>query len=236
MEITSVIVKTAAGAPAAELLLRAGSDVVVRVQAVPQIGGKGIVSLAGLLLEARLPANLRPGQTLPVRVVSASEEQIVLRIRDDAGSRTPTHAAHAAGALAVSGDPDLVRVSTALAPPGLALPLPNGDALTLAVDPDDGSDAESGSRRSGKGEAAFVLHSAELGPIEVQLRLTGGAIAATVRVDAETLPLATAAKPALAVALERATGTPAQISLSGRDSERERPVAPPVAEGLDAYA
>lgn len=236
MEITSVIVKTAAGAPAAELLLRAGSDVVVRVQAVPQIGGKGIVSLAGLLLEARLPANLRPGQTLPVRVVSASEEQIVLRIRDDAGSRTPTHAAHAAGALAVSGDPDLVRVSTALAPPGLALPLPNGDALTLAVDPDDGSDAESGSRRSGEGEAAFVLHSAELGPIEVQLRLTGGAIAATVRVDAETLPLATAAKPALAVALERATGTPAQISLSGRDSERERPVAPPVAEGLDAYA
>jgi len=237
MEITSVIVKTAAGAPAAELLLRAGSNVVVRVQAVPQIGGKGIVSLAGLLLAARLPANLRPGQTLPVRVVSVSEEQIVLRIRDDAGSRTPTHAAHAAGALAVSGDPDLVHVATALAPPGLALPLPNGDALTLAVDPDDGPDAEPGSRgRSGEGEAAFVLHSAELGPIEVQLRLAGGAIAATVRVDAETLPLATAAKPALAAALERATGTPAQISLRGRASDRERPTAPPVAEGLDAYA
>jgi hypothetical protein len=206
MEIANVIVKTIAGAAAAELQLRVGADIVVRVQAAPLEGGKGLISLAGQLLEARLPPNLTAGQTLPVRVAEATEGQIVLRVRDDAGTRSPDTAAHAAGALAVSGDADLVRVATALAPPGLALPLPNGDALTLHVDGDE--DADGGGAKGqgeGDGEAAFVLHSAE-------------------------------AAPALARGLKQATGTPARVALSGRSEVEPRPAAPHVAEGLDAYA
>jgi hypothetical protein len=237
MEIANVIVKTIAGAAAAELQLRVGADIVVRVQAAPLEGGKGLISLAGQLLEARLPPNLTAGQTLPVRVAEATEGQIVLRVRDDAGTRSPDTAAHAAGALAVSGDADLVRVATALAPPGLALPLPNGDALTLHVDGDE--DADGGGAKGqgeGDGEAAFVLHSAELGPISVRLRLADGTISATVGVDAATLPLAQAAAPALARGLKQATGTPARVALSGRSEVEPRPAAPHVAEGLDAYA
>jgi hypothetical protein len=236
MEITTLIVKTAAGAPAAELVLRAGANVVVRVHEAPPQGGKGVISLAGLLVQARLPANLTPGQTLAVKVVAASDDQVVLEVQSDQDAHPATQTTHAVGALAVSGDPDLVRVATALAPPDLALPLPNGDALTLRVDSDDDAAEE---RRDGEprgGEAAFILHSSALGPIEVRLRLDGGRIAATVAVDQAALPQAQAAAPELARALERATGGPAQVSLAGRAPDERRPPAPHVAEGLDAYA
>jgi hypothetical protein len=236
LEIASVIVKTAAGAPAAELVLRAGADVVVRVQEAPPDGGRGLLALAGRLLAARLPPGLAPGQTLPVRVVEASEQQVVLRVREDAGARVPDSGAHAAGALAVSGDPQLVRVATNLVPPELALPLPNGDALTLTVDPDAGGGDEDGRDGEADGEAAFVLHSAELGPIAVRLRLAGGAVSAAVSVDEAALPLAQAAAPELVSALRDAVGGSADVVVSGRGAATPRPAPPRVAEGLDAYA
>jgi hypothetical protein len=187
-----------------------------------------------VLLQARLPAGLQAGQPLPVRIVEATAEQLVLRVRDDAAvPPTSGHAAHAAGALAVSGHPDLVRAALTLAPPELALPLPNGDALTLNVGDEDAAEAEEGG--GGDGEAAFVLHSAALGPIAVRVRLGGGSVSATVSVEPEALAAAQAAAPALATALERATARPAQVAVGARAAE-ERPPAPVVAEGLDAYA
>lgn len=236
MEVVDVILKSVTGAPAAELVLRAGADLVVRVHEAPPDGGRGIVSLAGQLLQARLPPNLAPGQTLAVRIVEASEEQVVLRVRDDGQPRAAGHAAHAAGALAVAGDPQLVKVATALVPPELALPLPNGDALELAVQPDAEQAEGGGDGRPGGGEAAFVLHSAALGPIEVRVRLDGGTVTASVGVDEAALPLARAALPELAASLERVTGSTARIGLGARPPEQPGPAPPRVAEGLDAYA
>lgn len=233
--LASLLLESAAGESALELGLRPGAEVVVRVVQSPPDGGKGLVTLAGRLLEARLPASLAPGQTLPVKVVEASGDQVLLRVRDDAPAPPPERTAHAAGALAVSGEPDLVKAAALLAPPELALPLPNGDALELAVQPDAEGEQGGGSHEGGA-EAAFVLHSAELGPIEMRLRLDGETVVADVAVDGAALPEAQAALPALVDALRRATGAPPRVGLAARAPADPAPARPRVAEGLDAYA
>jgi hypothetical protein len=236
-QIATVLLKAlAAAADAPELPLRVGSEVVVRVVQAPQDGGRGLVSLAGRLLEARLPAGVAAGSTLPVKVVDASPEQIVLRVRDDAQPREPDHLGHAAGALAVSGEPQLVRAADALAPPGLALPLPNGDALELRVDPDETPEERPGGRERGAAEAGFVLHSAELGPIEVRVRLDGSTVVAGVSVDERALAEAREALPSLTAALARVSGAVPRVTVAARTPGAEAPAAPRVAEGLDAYA
>jgi hypothetical protein len=233
-QLASVLLETLGGEPVADLVLRAGADLVVRVVQAPPEGGKGLVTLAGQLLEARLPPDLAPGQTLPVKIVDANAQQVLLRVRDDVSAPPAEHTAHATGALAVSGDPQLVKAAVVLAPPGLALPLPNGDALQLAVQPD--AEDEGGGDGQGGAEAAFVLHSAELGPIEVRLRLDGGTVVANVAVDEGALPEAQAALPSLAAALERATGTAPRVGVAARAADAPAPARPRVAEGLDAYA
>lgn len=233
--LASLLLESAAGDSALELGLREGAEVVVRVVQSPPDGGKGLVTLAGRLLEARLPPSLAPGQTLPVKVVQANGDQVLLRVRDDVPAAPPERTAHAAGALAVSGQPDLVKAATLLAPPALALPLPNGDALQLAVQP-DAEDEQGGATGEGGAEAAFVLHSAELGPIEVRLRLDGGTVVANVAVDDAALPEAQTALPSLVDALQRASGAPPRVGLAARGAADPAPARPPVAEGLDAYA
>ena len=231
-ELAGVLLKAVAGA---DIGLRAGAEVVVRIVQAPPDGGKGLVSLAGQLLEARLPPSLAPGQTLPLKVVEANPDQVVLRVRDDAPAPPDEHTAHATGALAVSGDPQLVKAAVVMAPPELALPLPNGDALQLAVQPDPEDEQGAGQGRDGA-EAAFVLHSAELGPIEVRLRLDGGSVVANVAVDGSALAEAQAALPSLAAALERVTGSTPRVGVAARGSDAPAPARPRVAEGLDAYA
>jgi hypothetical protein len=233
--LASLLLETAAGESPLDLGLRAGAEVVVRVVQAPADGGKGLVTLAGRLLEAHLPPGLAPGRTLPVKVVEATGDQVLLRVRDDAGASSPDRTPHAAGALAVSGHPDLVKAAAVLAPPELALPLPNGDALELAVQP-DAEDEPDGDRGHAGAEAAFVLHSAELGPIEVRLRLERETVVASVAVDRAALAETQAALPALVDALARVTGAPPRVGLAARGAADPAPAKPRVAEGLDAYA
>src|SRR5262245_49308068 len=175
MEIATLTRAAAAGVLLEALEFAPGAEVVVRVHEAPSGvgGGRGVVSLAGLLLAAELPQGLSPGQRLPVRVEAGARDEVILRIRgsEEEPPASPGAFARAAGALATSGDARLVQVAVALQPPGLGLPLGNGDVLALAV-PDDGEDDERAA--NGGAEAAFVLHSAELGPISVRLRLAGG--------------------------------------------------------------
>ena len=52
--LASLLLESAAGDSALELGLREGAEVVVRVVQSPPDGGKGLVTLAGRLLEARV--------------------------------------------------------------------------------------------------------------------------------------------------------------------------------------
>jgi hypothetical protein len=246
MELSGVIVQEAQ-LRATETLLRVGSVVAATVrQPPPPQGGPGLLSLAGQLLPAKLPPGLEAGQQIRLRVQDVAVERVVLQVVDEAAeaetaesgqgaatdpSRGPTP--HAAGALAVAGDGQLVRVAQALTPPGLALPLPNGDAVELAIADEEAAGADGA---GGGSEAGFVLHSAAFGPIEVRLRLAGGAIGATVSVGAGALPTFRAAAPDLASALARATGAAPQVSVAARPPAAAKPGRPEVAGGLDAYA
>ena len=238
MEITT-LARQMAGVLLDELALRPGADLVARVAVAPANGGRGVISLAGVLLSAQLPAGLAAGQRLPVRVVRAGGDEVLLKLRPEAAPAEATQAgrpiAQAAGSLAVSGDGQLVRVADGLTQPGLALPLPNGDALTLQV-ADDAQEERGEDAGAASGEASFVLHSAALGPIEARLRMTGGALAVEIVVEPGARRRFAAAVPELLTALERTSTAPALVDVAARRSRTARPARPPIEESFDAYA
>jgi hypothetical protein len=238
MEVTTLARQMAAGVLLEELALRPGADLAVRVHAALPNGGRGVISLAGILLSAQLPAGLAPGQRLAVRVVRSHGDEVLLQLRSEAagaGSGAAGRPAQVAGMLALAGDGQLVQVANGLQQPGLALPLPNGDALTLQIAEEPDGDEDAGSGEDGH-EASFVLHSAALGPIEARLRLVGGAVTVEVVVEAAARKRFAAAAPALAEALERATAAPARVDVAARRGRQVRPAQPRVDEGFDAYA
>jgi hypothetical protein len=235
MEIANAAIRQlAAGALLRELELRVGSEVAVRVVAAPPQGGQGAISLAGQLIRAQLPPGLAANQKLAVQVARGEGNEVVLKVLHEAqpAPEQRGEVARTAGALAVSGDPKLVQVADQLQQPGLALPLPNGDALALRVEGDEQSGAEE--RRGAAGEAAFVLHSAALGPIEVRLRLGGGALRVGVVVDPAAEADARAAAPELVAALARATEATPSVEVAARRTAP--PPAPRVEESLDVHA
>jgi hypothetical protein len=236
MEITTLARQAAAGILLEALELKPGSELAVRVHSAPQGGGRGVISLAGLLLPADLPAGVAAGERLAVRLVAAGSEQLTLRLLTNAGPAAPGAGvrARAAGALATTGDRDLLQIAVGLQPQGLALPLPNGDALTLAVPPEP--EGEAGGSGLSAGDAAFVLYSALYGAIAVRLRLGGGVVSAEVTVEPRVEAAAAAAAPALRKSLERATGARASVAVSARPPEGPRPPAPRIDPSLDAYA
>jgi hypothetical protein len=243
MEIAALTRNAAAGALLEALELAPGMELAVRVHEAPASpgGGRGVISLAGMLVPARLPEGVAPGQRLLVRVVAGTHDEVTLRIQQDeeaAAAPGPGALARAAGALATSGDGELVQVAVALQPQGLALPLGNGDVLALSVPSageEEGDTDPEGSDES-HGEAAFVLHSVALGPIAVRLRLAGDSASVHVAVEPEAEDLARAAADELRDGVERATGASTSVSIASRTPAEARPVPPPVASSLDAYA
>jgi hypothetical protein len=223
MQLEPITLKLAAAEARAGggLRLEAGGALVARVVAAPPGGGRGLLSLAGHLLEAHLPPGLEPGRTLPLRVERADAEALVLRIRPE-----PAHDAAAAqrlaGDLALRGDGDLLRTAMALS--GGIVWLPGGPAAELAVQPD----ADEQARAAGPaGEAAFVLHDPTLGAIEVRLQMAGGAVRAQVTTAPGALTeRAEAGLPELVAALGRATGRPATAGMAPRPDSAAAPTPP----------
>jgi hypothetical protein len=240
MEISTLTRASTAGVLLQALELAPGAELAVRVHEAPPGGGRGVISLAGMLLPARLPKGVSAGQRLTVRVVAAAREEATLRIQADAegeGAPPAGALARAAGALATSGDARLVQAAVTLQPPGLGLPLGSGDVLALDV-PVAGDEAgpDAGREPGTEGEAAFVLHSAELGPIAVRLRLAAGVVVVAVTVEPEAEAAATAAARDLRERVERATGARASVAVAARSARESRPVPPPLGASLDAYA
>src|SRR5947207_6280007 len=110
MNLQAVSLKAVAGAlgdGARTLALEPGAELVARVVDAPAGAGSGIISLAGALLKARLPAGVERGQTLNLTVVRIDQTQLLVRIRR-AEPADPAAAAaalaQAAGSMAVSSD------------------------------------------------------------------------------------------------------------------------------------
>ena len=239
MEVTT-LARQMAGVLLDELALRPGTDLVARVAAAPANGGRGVISLAGVLLSAQLPAGLAAGQRLPVRVVRAGGDEVLLKLRPEGApaeaAATSRPLAQAAGTLAVTGDGQLLRVADGLAQAGLALPLPNGDALTLQVADEAPEQGGEGGERAGR--------RGVLRPALGRARAHRGAPAADRRRARDrdrrralgARQRFAAAVPGPLEALERANTAPALVGVEARRSRSPRPVRPPVDESFDAYA
>ena len=236
MNLEQITLKGATSDPASgarPLALAAGKDLVARVVSAPLGGGRGLISLAGVILEARVPAGLAAGQSLHLRVTRADAEELVVRIvRDDGGRPDQQASARLAGELALRGDGDLLRVALGLADGPLWLP--GGAAATITVEPEDEGEGDSGGGEGG-GEAAFTLHCPDLGAIEVRLRIGAGRVRAGVVTPPGGLTQrAEAALPDLIAALERATGRPAAAAVLARPGSAPSPAPPGGA--FDGYA
>lgn len=201
--------------------LRDGSEVVVRIVSAQAGGGRGLISLAGRLLEAHLPGGLVAGQRLAVAVDAHSHERVVLRILRQRADTGPEPASRLAAELVVSGDPDLLRAALTLAGPSGAVPLPGGGEASAAVDPDedgDGRDAQAPAR------ASVTLHLPALGAVEIGLALSPAGISATVTTEpGKPADVARAGHAELVAALEHATGRRAIVSVAARGPLEARP-------------
>ena len=236
MNLEQITLKGAAADPASgarPLALALGKELAARVLAAPEGGGRGLISLAGIVLEARVPAGLEAGRVLRLQVTRADVEEVVVRIVSEGSEHLDGAATgRVAGELALRGDADLLRAALALADGPLWLP--GGAAVTVTVDP-DGHGEGPGSGPAAGGEAAFTLHFPHLGAIEVRLHLgPGGVRAGVVTPPGQTSELAESALPELVAALARATGRPATAAVSPRAPSGPSPTPPSGA--FDGYA
>ena len=179
MNLEQITLKGASADPASgarPLALSLGKELVARILMAPEGGGHGLISLAGIVLEARLPPGLDAGRTLRLQVTRADAEEVVVKIVADAPEHLdPAAAGRVAGELALRGDPDLLRAALALADGTLWLP--GGAAASVTVDPDAAGTTGGSPKREG-GEAAFTLHCPQLGAIEVRLHVGPGGVRA----------------------------------------------------------
>jgi Flagellar hook-length control protein FliK len=236
MNLEQITLKGAAADPASgarPLALTLGKELVARILTAPEGGGRGLISLAGIVLEARVPAGLEAGRALRLQVTRAEPEEVVVKIVADAsGHLDPAAAGRVAGELALRGDPDLLRAALPLADGTLWLP--GGAAATVTVDP-DGEGPGAGAEPASGGKAAFTLHCPQLGAIEVRLHVgPGGVRAGVVTPPGQTSELAQSGLPELVAALERATGRPATAAVSARAVSTAGPTPPSGA--VDGYA
>jgi len=236
MNLAQITLKGASSDPASgarPLALSLGKELVARILMTPEGGGHGLISLAGIVLEARLPPGLDAGRTLRLQVTRADADEVVVRILADAPDHVdPAATGRVAGELALRGDPDLLRAALALADGTLWLP--GGAAASVTVDPDAAGTGGGGPNADG-GEAAFTLHCPQLGAIEVRLHVgPGGVRAGVVTPPGPASELAEAGLSGLVAALERATGRPATAAVSAREASKPSPTPPSGA--FDGYA
>lgn len=138
---------------ATDVKLTLGRELMVRVASVTA-EGRGVLSLAGMLLDAELPCNVRAGDELRLQVRELTPEKVVLAIKDD--SQPP---------------PPLV-----VAQP--QVPLPGGGSLEV-TERDAGGSLAAGDQTH---TLALRYNAPHLGAVDLHFTLTGGALALTVGV------------------------------------------------------
>lgn len=174
---------------ATDIKLTVGRELMVRVAAM-SAEGRGTLSLAGMMLDAELPANVKSGDELRLQVRELTPDKVVLAIQDDS--------------------------QQAVAPPPLVdaprVPLPDGGALQV-TDHNAG-----GKQAAGDGSHTVTLRyeAPTLGPMEMQFTLTPGALSLTLSVSQSAYTAADDNAPQLAGALTVAAKRPARVTVTPR--------------------
>jgi len=164
-----------------EVTLRPGQHVAARVV------DRQSISIAGLVLSATLPENVRPNETLRLRVDEVTPERLLLRIAEPQPQAPPA--------------------------PGVPLPLPDGTQARIHVAEQDPGGGPEGRPPS----VTLAYESPALGRIDLRLELPSGAVAATVAAAVgEPAERAQAAAEELRAGLARATAREAQVRVMPR--------------------
>jgi hypothetical protein len=172
---------------ATDVKLTLGRELMVRVASVsPE--GRGVLSLAGMLLEAELPANVRAGEELRLQVRELTPERVVLAIRDDSPSPPP---------VAV----EVPRV-----------PLPGGGFLKVA-ERDAGGSLAAGDQTH---RLTLRYDAPHLGAMDLHFTLTAGRLALTVAVAPGAHASADEESAELQAVLTETTECPAKVTVVAR--------------------
>jgi hypothetical protein len=138
---------------AADVKLAIGRELMARVASITP-GGRGVISLAGVLLDAELPDGVRTGEELRLQVRELTPDRVVLQIREDQ-PQVPV---------------------AALEPPRIPLP---GGGFVKVTERDAGGPPAAGDQA----HTVTVRYDAPtLGRLDLHFTLSSGALALTVAV------------------------------------------------------
>lgn len=173
-----------------ELNLNIGRELMVRVADVG-VDGRGTINLAGIPLDARLPANVSAGEELRLVVQDVSPERVVLQIQEQ-----PT-----------------VSPQTAATVPEQRVDLPDGSSLSVARRP-------ASSPASG-GEAVHTLalryDAPNFGSVDMNFMMDASGLRLALTVPAgDAYDSAATTSSELADAIATAAGRSASVAISPR--------------------
>jgi hypothetical protein len=176
------------------LRLNPGRGLMARVMAADGTG-RGVINLAGAVLEAELPLHIRAGEQVRLIVRHLDEQRVVLEL---------AHSDSGAAPAAASTDP-----------PPSAVALPGGGQLR--TDPDAGQDGSSGSSRPGAQTVALRYDTPALGALDLRFELDAGGLRVSVTAaPGPAYDLAAAGAGALRETLTQAGERPVTVTVSPR--------------------
>jgi hypothetical protein len=172
---------------ASDIKLTVGRELMVRVASVGA-DGRGVLSLAGMLVEAELPDNVRAGAELRLQVRELTPEKVVLAIQED--QQQP--------------------VAAPVEAPRLPLP---GGGFVKVTERDTG-----GPRPGGEETHTLTVRydAPSLGQVDLHFTLSSGALALTVAVAPGAYETTDDHSGQLEATLSGATERPATVTVVAR--------------------
>jgi hypothetical protein len=175
-----------------DIKLTIGRELMARVASVGA-EGRGVVSLAGVLLEAELPDNVRAGAELRLAVRELTPEKVVLAIQQDDQQQQP-----------LAAPIEAPRV-----------PLPGGGFVKV-TERDAGGRAGSDPADDQSQTVTVRYDAPNLGQIDLHFTLSAGALALTVAVAPGAYETADDHSSQLQSTLASATERPATVTVVAR--------------------
>jgi hypothetical protein len=176
---------------ATDVKLAIGRELMVRIAAITG-DGRGVLSLAGMMLEAELPANVRAGDELRLQVRELTPDKVVLAIQDDPRQQSATP------------PPPLIEAPR--------VPLPNGGSVQV-TERDAGGPLTAGDQTH---TLSLRYDAPTLGAIDMQFTLTAGALSLALTVAPGALAALDEHTPRLADSLTAATERPTRVTVIPR--------------------
>jgi hypothetical protein len=189
---------------APEMKVVPGRALMARV-AVADGSGRGSLSIAGFLIDAELPKNVRAGADLRLVVRDVNSERVLLTISDQ-----PQTAAQTAAAPDQQQAAQTAGLTTP--PPPMMVPLPGGGTMQVV-------EREAGTPNSSSPEAQTLTlryDAPALGAVDLRLELDPGSLRVGVSVAPSALEPARAGVAELREALSAAMGRPISVTVTPR--------------------